>query len=216
MHIQNDFLLSPSRRDQSASDDLLSDGNALGRIPGNSQRTAGPGILLTATLRWPIAARLAIAFAGMGCRVEAICPRQHPATRTRAVRQIYPYAALSPLVSLRAAIKSAAPDLIIPCDDSAAVHLHQLYVHAGGVGPEANALRVLIARSLGVPAACALATARGRFMALATAEGVRIPETTAVSAWSELHAWRSDRSSVPHRSKSARHAHFSPAAWCGT
>jgi hypothetical protein len=90
---------------------------------------------------------------------------------------------------LRAAIKSAAPDLIIPCDDSAAVHLHQLYVHAGGVGPEANALRVLIARSLGVPEACALATARGRLMALATAEGVRIPENATVAARGELHAW---------------------------
>jgi glutathione synthase/RimK-type ligase-like ATP-grasp enzyme len=153
-----------------------------------SRMSAAPSILLTATLRWPIAARLAIAFANMGCRVEAVCPRQHPVTRTRAIRRIYPYTALKPLVSLRAAIDAAAPDLIIPCDDDAAIHLQRLYVH-GGAGPAAEALRVLIARSLGAPEACALATARGQLMALAAEEGVRIPETTVVSAPGELHAW---------------------------
>ncbi|MDO8705398.1 MAG: ATP-grasp domain-containing protein [Sulfuricaulis sp.] len=130
-----------------------------------------------------------MAFANMGCRVEAICPRQHPVTKTRAIRQIYPYTALKPLVSLRAAIESAAPDLIIPCDDNAAAHLHRLYVHAGEAGPAANALRALISRSLGTPEACALATARGRLMALAAEEGVRVPETTVVSTPNELNIW---------------------------
>ena len=159
------------------------------RVMENSQRTAAPSILLTATLRWPIAARLAIAFADMGCRVEAICPRQHPVTKTRAIRRIYPYAVLSPLVSLRTAIKMGAPDLIIPCDDDAAIHLYRLYVHGDGVGPAADALRVLIERSLGAPEACALAAARGQLMALAAEEGVRIPETTVIAAPGELHAW---------------------------
>ena len=189
--MRNDSLWLPSGQDQSPSEDLCSDGNGLDNIPENSRRTAAPGILLTATLRWPIAARLAIVFADMGCRVEAVCPRQHPVTRTRAIRRIYPYAALSPLVSLRAAIDTAAPDLIIPCDDNAAVHLHRLYVHAGKEGPSANALRVLIARSLGTPGACALAMSRGRLMALAAEEGVRIPESAIVGARGELHAWLS-------------------------
>ena len=189
--MRNDSLWLPSGQDQSPSEDLCSDGNGLDNIPENSRRTAAPGILLTATLRWPIAARLAIVFADMGCRVEAVCPRQHPVTRTRAIGRIYPYAALSPLVSLRAAIDTAAPDLIIPCDDNAAVHLHRLYVHAGKEGPSANALRVLIARSLGTPGACALAMSRGRLMALAAEEGVRIPESAIVGARGELHAWLS-------------------------
>jgi glutathione synthase/RimK-type ligase-like ATP-grasp enzyme len=125
----------------------------------------------------------------MGCRVEAICPRQHPVTKTRAIRRIYPYAVLSPLVSLRTAIKMGAPDLIIPCDDDAAIHLYRLYVHGDGAGPAADALRVLIERSLGAPEACALAAARGQLMALAAEEGVRIPETTVIAAPGELHAW---------------------------
>ena len=189
MRFQDDSPLLPSGLDRSASDDLRPDGNVLGGIPENSQRTAAPGILLTATLRWPIAARLAMAFASMGCRVEAICPRQHPVTRTRAIKRIHPYAVLSPLVSLRTAIKMAAPDLIIPCDDDAAIHLYRLYVHGDGAGPPADALRVLIERSLGAPEACALAAARGQLMALAAEEGVRIPETAVVAAPGELHAW---------------------------
>jgi len=187
--MENASLSMPLGQNQSASDDLNSDRDALDRILSNSPATAAPSILLTATLRWPIAARLAIAFAKLGCHVAAVCPRQHPATKTRAIRQIYPYSVLKPLVSLRAAINSAAPDLIIPCDDNAAAHLHQLYVHAGAAGSSADALRGLIARSLGTPEACALATARGRLMAFAAKEGVRVPETTIVATASELRAW---------------------------
>lgn len=159
--------------------------------PGAPQRAAAPAILLTATLRWPIAARLAIAFADMGCPVTAVCPRQHPVACTRSLRKAYPYSAVNPLASLRAAIASAAPDLVIPCDDNAAVHLNQLYLSSTGDDPASNALRVLLARSLGTPAACALATARGDFMALAADEGVRIPRTGIVRTTEELSAWLS-------------------------
>jgi hypothetical protein len=150
-----------------------------------------PKILLTATLRWPIAARLAIAFADMGCKVEAVCPRQHPASVTRAIRQTYPYSVLRPLLSLRKAITSAAPDLIIPCDDNAARHLHHLHSQVDDLSAEAVALRELIGRSLGSPEACAIASARGRLMALAEEEDIRIPETAVVDSPLELSAWLS-------------------------
>ncbi len=107
--MQNDSLWLPSGQDPSASDKLCSDGRGLDNIPENSRRTAAPGILLTATLRWPIAARLAIAFANMGCRVEAVCPRQHPVTRTRAIRRIYPYAVKYLASSALAGKKSVRP-----------------------------------------------------------------------------------------------------------
>lgn len=157
--------------------------------PSGPQTAAAPTILLTATLRWPIAARLAITFAGMGCPVEALCPRQHPVARARALRKTHPYSVLRPLVSLRAAIVSAAPDLVIPCDDNAAVHLNQLYLSTSGDDPASNALRVLLARSLGTPAACTLATARGDFMALAADAGVRIPPTCIAATQEDLVAW---------------------------
>lgn len=144
-----------------------------------------PTILLAATLRWPLAARLAIDFAAMGCRVDVVCPRQHPATRTRAVRRIHRYAPLRPRTSLRAAIEAAAPDLVVACDDDAALDLQRLYTGAGSADSAAP-LRALIERSLGAPDACALATARGRLIAVAIEEGVRVPATTVVGTAAEL------------------------------
>lgn len=187
--MQNNSLLSAIGQNHSASGNLSSDGNALDNISENSQRMPSPGILLTATLRWPIAARLAIAFSNMGCRVDAICPRRHTVAKTCAIRKVYPYATLNPLASLRAAIESTAPDLVIPCDDGAATHLHQLYVHACQLGSSSITLRDLIARSLGTPEACTLATARGKLMALAAEERVRVPETSIVATPGELNVW---------------------------
>lgn len=189
--MQDHSLLFSVRQNLSASDDLRSAGRAPPQPSSASRTAAAPSILLTATLRWPIAARLAIAFDKLGARVEAACPHQHPVTKTRALRRSHPYSALMPLRSLRAAIASAQPDLIIPCDDNAALHLHQLYARAAGPDPAATALREVIARSLGKPEACPLATARGRFMALAAEEGVRIPETTVAATPSDLDAWLS-------------------------
>lgn len=150
---------------------------------------AAPKILLSATLRWTIAARLAVAFDDMGCTVEAICPRQQQAARTRAVRRIHRLAPLTPLVSLRQAIERSAADLVIPCDDNAAVQLAQLYAQAGKAGHEAPLVRAVIARSLGRPEACARVTARAELMSLAASEGVRVPPTAAVTTRQELDTW---------------------------
>lgn len=144
-----------------------------------------PTILLAATLRWPLAARLAIVFAALGCRVDVVCPRQHPAGRTRAVQRIHRYSPLRARGSLQAAIEAAKPDLVLACDDDAALDLQRLYTGAGATDSAAP-LRALIERSLGAPDACALATARGRLLAVAAEEGVRLPATTAVSTAAEL------------------------------
>lgn len=147
-----------------------------------------PRILLLASLRWPIAARLAIAFTALGCRVEAMCPRQHPVAKTRVMRKIYSYNFLNPLASLRHAIASAAPDIVIPCDDNAALNLSRLY-ETLCVESSDRALASLITRSLGSPAACVLATSRGALMALAAEEKVRVPSTAVISAAEELNPW---------------------------
>lgn len=183
---------TPAPQNANAAAELPAGGMARDWSRDYRRPAAAPRVLLTATLRWPIAARLAIAFAGLGCQVEAICPRQHPVTKTRALRRCYLYTALKPLVSLRAAIASSAPDLIIPCDDNAALDLHRLHACLEQEGPSASATRLAIARSLGSPEACALATARGKFMALAGEEGVRVPETRIVATLGELQAWGKD------------------------
>lgn len=158
------------------------------KIVKNKSNTT-PHILLTATLRWPIAARLAMAFNAMGCKVQVICPRQHPATKTRAVDKIYAHSLLRPLATLRAAIESAAPDLIIPCDDNAAIHLQQLYEATRQEAGSAQAIANIIARSLGSPEACAFVTSRGKLMALAAQEKVRVPDSAIIATTEELNAW---------------------------
>lgn len=163
-------------------------GSVSRRMQDDAQHPS-PRILLCATLRWPIAARLAMAFAGLGCRVDATCPRGHPVTHALTAHRIHPYSVLRPLASLHAAIEAAAPDLVIPCDDSAAVHLGEL--HRGAQG--SAALKALLRASLGDPGACALATARGRFMSLAAAEGLRVPHTEAIADTGALLAALSRR-----------------------
>ena len=151
--------------------------------------TAAPAVLLTATLRWPIAARLAMAFTDLGCRVEALCPSGHPVTHTRAARRIHAHSTLMPLLALRHAIASAAPDLIVPCDDDAAILLQRLHELSDTSSADGCRVRELIARSLGAPLACGLATTRGQLLALAAETGVRIPQTTVVATAEELREW---------------------------
>lgn len=185
--MQNSSLLLAMEHDSSKNFD--SAGDAAGKAIKKNKSSTAPSILLTATLRWPIAARLAIAFAAMGCKVQVICPRQHPAAKTRAVDKIYAQSLFRPLAVLRAAIESAAPDLVIPCDDDAAIHLHRLYEAIHQESPSGNAISNVIARSLGSSAACALATSRGKLMALAAQEKVRVPDSAIIATTDELTAW---------------------------
>lgn len=146
-------------------------------------------ILLSATLHWPLAARIAIAFANLGCHVEAICPRNNPLVVTRAVRKSYAYSVARPLGALHTALRRAQPDLIVPCDDPAAVDLHHLYESLSKTDAAAQAQRSAIERSLGNPAACSLATTRAPFLALAAQVGIRVPRTNIVANAGELSAW---------------------------
>lgn len=145
-----------------------------------------PRILLAATLRRPLAARLGIAFGRLGCPVQAWCPSGHPLEKAHGVERIHRGSVLAPLRSLEAAITAALPDFVIPCDDDAALHLHRLH-ERNGRGPAA--VRAVIERSLGVPASCSLATSRGPLMLLARLEGVRVPETLQIGSSIDLHAW---------------------------
>lgn len=148
-----------------------------------------PRIFLLATLRWPLAARLAIAFARLGSPVIACCPAGHPLEKTRAVERIFRATLLAPLRTLSAALAAAAPDFVIACDDDAALQLHQL--HQSARVPAA--VRNLIEGSLGRPASCLLASTRGELMRLARAEGVRVPETRQLFALSDLDEWSARR-----------------------
>jgi predicted ATP-grasp superfamily ATP-dependent carboligase len=140
-------------------------------------------ILIVSSCWWAFPARLAMAFASIGHRVEAVCPPYHPLGKTKAVRSLYRYGSLRPLRSLERAIRKSEPALIVPCDDRAVAHLHEL--HASGYSPVINAA---IERSLGAPGSFGLVERRAQLIAAARAEGIRAPDMFQVSSDEELNA----------------------------
>ena len=145
-----------------------------------------PSILIATTSKWFTTARLAIAFAKLGCNVEAVCPANNALRKTKAVRRAHLYQALSPLESFLYAIRAAKPDLIFPGDDLASKHLHDLYFREKR---NSGAICHLIERSIGPAESFPVANARASFMEIASEEGIRAPKTAVLRDVSELETW---------------------------
>lgn len=143
-----------------------------------------PTILLVATSRWIPTARLAMALAQAGCIVDAVCSVEHPLEKISAMRKTYRYHGLFALRSIESAVRSIKPDLIVPGDDLATSHLHQLYREC-----KAGQIRELIERSLGSPASFPVVYARASFIDLARKAQVRAPRTEIISTLSQLRSW---------------------------
>jgi hypothetical protein len=127
----------------------------------------------------------------LGCSVSAVCPTTgHPLLKTKAVRRIFPYRAIHPLNSLISAIEAVDPDVIIPCDDRAVEHLHELYARCQGV-PASN-ISSLIERSLGSPASYPIVSSRYNLMNVAGEEGIRIAATRLVRTVEDLRSWQTE------------------------
>ena len=138
-------------------------------------------VLVATTRRWFPTARLAMALANAGCNVEAVCPVRHALGNTAAVNRIHAYHGLTPLMSFTAAIAAAKPDLVIPGDDLATCHLHQLHSKAQQDDGKSSALCALIERSLGAAESFPVVYARSSFIQVAQEEGVRAPKTEVVA-----------------------------------
>jgi hypothetical protein len=149
-----------------------------------------PRVLLADTSRWALPTRLAIAFARAGVDVSAIFPlHQHPLLKTSAVRQAFSYSGFRPLESLAAAIKTAKPQVIIPCDDWAVQHLHELYARERALGTSGSETADLIERSLGRPESHAVTSARYGLLEMAHDEGIRVPDMTVLRTMEDLEYW---------------------------
>lgn len=148
-----------------------------------------PRILIFATARWQLAARVAILFADRGCRVEVLAPRGHPAECVTSVRTLHRFAPLAAMPSVISALEDAVPDLVVPCDDAAALWLQRLHRRCRLDATLSSTWPALLERSLGNVEACVLAGSRSRFMELARSLGVRIPASAAVHSLDELREW---------------------------
>jgi ATP-grasp domain len=133
-----------------------------------------PKILLAASTWWPASARLAMSLALNGCVVSALCPPGHPLRYLGNIKQLYKLRGMRSRASLLAAIRSAKPDFIIPCDDRIVSQLHELYsLHAE--------LRPLIAYSLGDPRGFDIADSRSALLKVAADLDIRVPRGAIVT-----------------------------------
>jgi hypothetical protein len=148
-----------------------------------------PTSLIATTKNWVPLARLAVALANAGFRVEALCPRRHALEQTRAVYRTHTYRGLAPLDSLVRSIAAAKPDLVVPGDDLATRHLHELYLRRDLYAGDASDLGLLIERSLGLPAGYPIIDARAAFIDLARDERIRVPRTEIVNTAEDLKNW---------------------------
>ena len=138
-------------------------------------------VLLTSTTRWPSPSRLAVELSMAGFDVAALCRRrQHPLAKTRAVGRMFEYCALRPIESLARAIAAADPALIVPCDDRAVSHLHELHRRACS-GPDPRRQSALIERSLGAANGFNVVMSRYELLATAKAEGLLVPQTMRIA-----------------------------------
>ena len=146
-------------------------------------------ILVASTNWWPLAARLAAAFGGSGAHVGVICPRGSPLLSVSSVREVFKYAALSPMEALAGAMRAMKPDIVVPCDDRALAHLHALHAAL----PASDGLRQLIERSLGDPAGYAAVRSRSRALELAARDGSLEPASRELRSETDVRDWCANR-----------------------
>ncbi len=135
-----------------------------------------------------------MAFANFDCEVEAVHPSKHLLDHVASLGRSHPYNGLAPLASIQAAIVSAQPNLIIPCDDVAALHLHHLYESVGRkTDAESQKIRAVLEESLGNSEYYPLIESRNAVAAIARSEGIPAPHTNCVSSEEQVKAWIKER-----------------------
>ena len=144
-------------------------------------------VLLVSSIRWPVSAKLALAFLRNGCEVQAVCPKDHPFAFVTGIRKIYPYRGMDSMQSLYEAITASGPDLLVPCDDVVVWQMHELYRTRAEIRP-------LIERSLGAATAYEIVSSRGRFMKIVEELQLRAPRTTKIASAADLRDWFSKQS----------------------
>jgi ATP-grasp domain len=152
-----------------------------------------PTVLVTTTTKWFPTARLGMALDRAGFEVEILAPKRHPITKTRVVRRAYVYDAFSPLLSFHNAIQNGKPDLVVPSDDFATQHLHDLYHQQKGTGNSGRSVCELIERSLGSQNGFPAIRSRASLIAIAREEGVRVPITAEIPDIAILRKWIAER-----------------------
>jgi len=129
-----------------------------------------------------------MALADAGFTVDAVCPWRHSLTKLRSIHRAYTHYGFSPADSFEEAILASKPDLVVPCDDVSALHLHRLYRkycrrHRN------PALSRLIERSLGAGESFPVLYRRADFIQISGQEGIRTPTARSIASVNDLKEW---------------------------
>jgi hypothetical protein len=128
--------------------------------------------------------------ASMGGDISVVCPLPgHPAAKTSVVRRTFPYLPRQPLASLKRAIETVDPDIILPLCDRSVQYLHALHTAATSHDGPDSKIALLIERSLGAPASFQIVSSRYQLLQTARSEGIRVPEMIAIDSLTELNLW---------------------------
>lgn len=157
--------------------------------PSEVKTNRQPKVLLCSRLWWASSARLALAFRRSGCGVSGVCPPSHPLRHLTSLESLHSYANLSPAESLRKAILASGADFVVPCDDPAVWHLHEVHARY----PE---MRPLIEYSLGPKESFSTVQSRGDVLEAAAGLGIRVPRTQTVLSEEDLKTWCIDGPAV--------------------
>ncbi len=111
-------------------------------------------------------------------------PPSHPLRFVQLASLRLPYRVSRPLESLEAAFDQTSCDLVIPCDEEAVRHLHEL--HRTSANPRT---RALIQRSIGDPEHYDVTEARHKLLTMAHEEGVHTPASQLISSVADLSIW---------------------------
>jgi hypothetical protein len=147
----------------------------------------GRRVLLVSSIRWPVSAKLALAFLRHGCEVQAVCPKDHPFAFVTGISRIYHYRGIDSMQSLYEAITSSKPDLLVPCDDVVVWQMHELCRTRAEIRP-------LIERCLGAATAYETVSSRGKFMKIVEELRLRAPKTKEIASAAGLRDWFSKQS----------------------
>jgi hypothetical protein len=86
-------------------------------------------------------------------------------------------------------VTATTPDIIVPCDELALRHLHELYYRAESREKGRPDICALVERSLGAPESFRIVCERTSFMKVAEEEGIRGPKTQVISNTAGLKEW---------------------------
>jgi thioesterase domain-containing protein len=142
--------------------------------------------MIFTTMRWFAAARLAHALAEAGFLVSACRPSAHALEIVDGLTSDRRLRRTAQSRSLVAAIRAADPDIVLPDDERALVHLRRLNARFRHSDPK---LAALVARSLGDEHRRSSITSRAGLAHEAQALGVSAPPTAKVATINSLRAW---------------------------